>query len=62
MKLELNQDVLIWLDSVRGEVSRQKYIVKLLRNSMLETSSNKENYEILNSNGASKPLPPVSFC
>ena len=62
MKLELNQDVLIWLDSIRGDVSRQKYIVKLLRNSMFETSSNKETHEIPNSNGAIESLPPVGIC
>ncbi len=43
MKLDLNADVLLWLDSVRGDTSRQKYIVKILRNYMQqnETESKK---------------------
>lgn len=48
MKLDLNRDVLEWLDANRGETSRQKYIVQVLRNYMSETESKKGYHETTN--------------
>ncbi len=46
MQYDLNPDVAIWLDSVRGCMSRQKYITTLLRTTMKETDHTKETNEI----------------
>lgn len=39
MQYNLNQDVMMWLDSVRGSMSRQQYITMLLRQQMQNTES-----------------------
>lgn len=40
MKFDLNPDVAQWLDTVRGKLSRQAYITKILREQMI----NEERY------------------
>lgn len=39
MQYNLNTDVAIWLDSVRGKLSRQQYITIVLRQQMQQEQS-----------------------
>lgn len=56
MQLNLNQDVAIWIDANRGELSRQKFIVALVRKMMLqETKSTEDN------NDGKNNLPSGAF-
>jgi hypothetical protein len=44
MQLNLNPDVACWIDANRGELSRQKFILTLVRKMMLQdTQSTKDN-------------------
>ena len=52
MQFNLNQDVLLWLDSVRGTMSRQAYIAQILRQQMQNTIHTKEQNDSNVSNGA----------
>ncbi len=46
MQLNLNPDVACWIDANRGELSRQKFIINLVRQMMLlETKSTKDKYD-----------------
>lgn len=58
MQYDLNPDVAIWLDSVRGNMSRQKYITTLLRVAMIETTTTKETSETNNAYGVRTPPEP----
>ncbi len=54
MQLNLNSDIAIWIDANRGELSRQKFILSIVKQMMLqETLSTKdENDETNYSYGA----------
>jgi hypothetical protein len=44
MQLNLNPEVAIWIDANRGELSRQKFILTLVKKMMLQdTQSTKDN-------------------
>jgi hypothetical protein len=44
MQLNLNPDVACWIDANRGELSRQKFILTLVKKMMLQdTQSTKDN-------------------
>lgn len=58
MQFNLNTDVAIWLDSVRGKLSRQQYITFILRQQMQQyTTTTKETYDARHPNGAIDALP-----
>ena len=56
MQYNLNTDVAIWLDAVRGKLSRQQYITIVLRHQMQQqqsTITTQDNYDQANiRNGA----------
>lgn len=56
MQYNLNTDVAIWLDAVRGKLSRQQYITIVLRQQMQQqqsTITTQEQHEQINiRNGA----------
>lgn len=61
MELHLPEDVRFWIDSSRGDKSRQRFIRELLhenmKNAYLANEENKENgRESINSNGVNRLL------
>lgn len=58
MQLNLNRALAEWIDSERGELSRQQYITQVLRMQMKLHSTLTGNYgnETNNTNGTIKPI------
>lgn len=66
MQFNPNPDVTLWLDAVRGVMSRQAYIVKLIRKEMQaemleqDTLTTKGTHDNTLRNGASKSPAQIS--
>jgi hypothetical protein len=59
MQLTLNTDLAVWIDSVRGQQSRQAFITRVLRQQMViqqYTSHTKEPHEENITYGVAQPL------
>lgn len=60
MQYNLSKDLAQWLDSVRGELSRQQYITVVLKQYMHHTEPTKEtNAKTHHTNGAIDALSQV---